>query len=526
MGERIMKTILAPVMIVAGLAGFLWEFPIVDNEYYTIMDTHYGNRFVLNKLFPGESGGTMALFYGESADEALRDVLYMKGAAPGAMAVCVDTGQRTVPGIEWTHKVLLPEGYTNTGATWRADGFSYGVQGAAKGRLTIISSGEYYQSKRNFEQNHRNRDNWYRVGPYMVIRSERNVTVTGVSNGFCFECSLTFAEENPIADEQIRDIGIRLAAPRSWEATLLVLINVLRGACLATAVLGFTLLTAAVRKRENDGGCYESAAADADEPNKKSGKTAKKYWKAVLAPVMIVAGLVGFLCEFPVVDNERYTIWDTHYGNRFVYTYGGNDVQLGEAENIYEQDAESGLLRILRGSASVNAAYYAFLPEKSIAPGIEWLAVPKLPQGCTIDQVQWLAAGCTYEFSGDISGRFQICTALGYRRLAETWKASDVAFDNVGTYMVLPRENDMWILGVSNGFPFSAVIQIPEESEFTDEQIQELGVRLSAPRSWEVTLLVLVNILRGVCLATAVAGIVLLVLPALKRKKAGAVTGV
>ena len=139
MGKKIMKTILALVMIVAGLTGFLWEFPIVDNEYYTIVDTHYGNRFVLNTSFTGEPGGIGDGFYGKSADEALRDVLYRE-AAPGAMANCVDTGQRTVPGIEWIHKVRLPKGCTGSGATWYADGFSYGVQGAAKGRVTMNES--------------------------------------------------------------------------------------------------------------------------------------------------------------------------------------------------------------------------------------------------------------------------------------------------------------------------------------------------------------------------------------------------
>ena len=53
----------------------------------------------------------------------------------------------------------------------------------------------------------------------------------------------------------------------------------------------------------------------------------------------------------------------------------------------------------------------------------------------------------------------------------------------------------------------------------TDWQIMQFGMRYALPQSWELTLLVLVNVLRGVCLATAVAGIVLLVLPALKRKK-------
>ena len=82
------------------------------------------------------------------------------------------------------------------------------------------------------------------------------------------------------------------------------------------------------------------------------------------------------------------------------------------------------------------------------------------------------------------------------------------------------------LVGASNGLCYFGRIKMPDGVEFTDEQIRELGIKLDVPQSWEVTLLVLVNVLRCICLAMAVAGVVLLAAPILKRKKADAVTGV
>ena len=79
-------------------------------------------------------------------------------------------------------------------------------------------------------------------------------------------------------------------------------------------------------------------------------------------------------------------------------------------------------------------------------------------------------------------------------------------------------------MGVRNGICYVGNMKVFRDETITDWQIMQFGMRYALPQSWEVTLLVLVNVLRGLCFAMAVAGIVLLVLPALKRKRAVSVT--
>lgn len=249
----------------------------------------------------------------------------------------------------------------------------------------------------------------------------------------------------------------------------------------------------------------------------------KKIGKAILALVMVAAGLAGFLWEFTIMESEYFSVIDTHYGNRFEYHF----LSSAPPDNISylrEKDVESGLREFLEARMPGNKLYYSFNNARRNVPGIEWLVKPVLPQGCVVESVQWHADRVHAFVSGDVSGRVTICNLQEYGRVIKAYRQSRNSEKWSGCYtlgnrLVKRSEYGVTVLGVSNGFSYCASIKIPDGAEFTDKQIRNLGVGIAAPQSWEVTLLVLVNVLRGLCFAMAVAGVVLLVVPVLKRKK-------
>ena len=251
----------------------------------------------------------------------------------------------------------------------------------------------------------------------------------------------------------------------------------------------------------------------------------KKWLRRALALVMIVAGLVGFLWEFPVTDNKYCTVWDTHYGNRFEYHTEQPNLYW-DFSHVKETSTEAAVRKVLAEKTSHSRWGVRFGDRERNVPGIEWLTEPILPEGCYVREVIWYADYCMFLFSGEFSGSItNLREDTGYYRIfveeyeRQTAEGENSEWYSVGDLKVSRALELVEFVGVRNGFYFRGSVQVPRGTEFTDAQIQELGIRLAVPQSWEVTLLVLVNVLRGVCLATAVTGVVMLVIPVLKRKK-------
>ena len=108
MGKKWLRCVLAMVMIVAGLAGFLWEFTVVDNDMYTIVDTHYGNRIACHIDSIGDVS-TVGKIGGENADAAIRKMVAGEVWWTDAY-YSLKNKEYCVPGIEWLIEPILPEG--------------------------------------------------------------------------------------------------------------------------------------------------------------------------------------------------------------------------------------------------------------------------------------------------------------------------------------------------------------------------------------------------------------------------------
>jgi len=256
----------------------------------------------------------------------------------------------------------------------------------------------------------------------------------------------------------------------------------------------------------------------------------KKWMKCALALVMIVAGLAGFLWEFTVVDNDMYTIVDTHYGNRIechIESVGGDVISTVAGEN-----ADDAVWKVLTGNVGRLEAFYSLkslrITERRVL-GIEWLVEPILPKGYTVDSVVWRADVCSFGFSGEFFGTIASYSPDShlYQYFLETYRLSNRGEWTryaIGNIKVKRKPGYVTFAGVRDGICYIGTVNIPEGKTLTDWQIMQFGMRYALPQSWEVTLLVLVNVLRGLCLATAVAGVVWLVAPMLKRKKPVSVT--
>jgi len=256
MGKKIMKTILALVMIVAGLAGFLWEFTVEENNFYTIVDTHYGNRIVCHKPFSGDLIGAV---YGENmADVVQKMVAGGVEAWSGVMAgVIFRDGDRCVPGIEWLAEPVLPRGYTLADESyWGGDecGFSFRNEldgGRYAGEIWSCNpNSSRYQSFLKSFLSYSGDGKRYVIGNVLIIRESKSIAFMGAQNGMCYVGNMKVFRDETITDWQIMQFGMRYALPQSWEVTLLVLVNVLRGVCLATAVAGVVWLVAPMLKRK------------------------------------------------------------------------------------------------------------------------------------------------------------------------------------------------------------------------------------------------------------------------------------
>ena len=255
MGERIMKTILALVMIVAGLTGFLWEFTVVDNDMYTIVDTHYGNRIECHIESIGDVD-TLGKIGGKNADEAVRKMLAGKVWWSDAF-YSLKNKEYCVPGIEWLIEPILPEGISSGGMDWTPEFCSFSIAINGQYRGVVISCDEDFTDFQGYLKSHEQRTadgevpgRYYSIGDTKVFRDVRHVTFVGTRNGFCYIGLLNILDGETITDDQIAEFGLRYALPRSWEVTLLVLVNVLRGVCLATAVAGIVLLVLPALKRK------------------------------------------------------------------------------------------------------------------------------------------------------------------------------------------------------------------------------------------------------------------------------------
>jgi len=257
----------------------------------------------------------------------------------------------------------------------------------------------------------------------------------------------------------------------------------------------------------------------------------KESLKSVFALLIIAVGLAGFLWEFTVVDNDKYTIVDTHYGNRLVHyakSMGGNAVDkvAGLGEN-----ADEAVLNVLTENVAYIQVDYSLRNVERNVPGIEWLTEPILPENCFALNAFWSPDFCTFRFTGEFNGTITGCRKdfYYYRNLLETYahrteNGETPECYSVGDVKVMKSLRRVDFIGVRNGICFFGTVNESEGMVFEDSQIAELGMRYSPPESREVTILVLINVLRGLCLATAVAGVVLLAVTALKRKEPVAVT--
>jgi len=138
----------------------------------------------------------------------------------------------------------------------------------------------------------------------------------------------------------------------------------------------------------------------------------KKWMKCALALVMIVAGLAGFLWEFTVVDNDMYTIVDTHYGNRIechITSTDGNS-----KDGVGGENADEAVRKALAGDVEDWRAFFVFRYGECCIPGIEWLTEPILPKGYTVvnndDEVRWYADECVFRFCGELDGIIRSCS--------------------------------------------------------------------------------------------------------------------
>lgn len=241
----------------------------------------------------------------------------------------------------------------------------------------------------------------------------------------------------------------------------------------------------------------------------------KELRKIILPLAMIAVGLVGFLWEFTIVDNEYYTIMDTHYGNRIDYHWDQypprDDLSIPfVVEYFHGENSEDALQDLLFGGAAPTKAGYSIGAHRMI-PGLEWLSVPKLPEGYAVEKTELLDSRFVFYFQGKGDGYLATCSAVQYHKMVANYNSlkrrdADSQWYTVGTYKVQRNDESICVLGVSNGFCFSFKINVSEGSDFTDAQIRKLGVTLAAPKSREVTQLVLVNVLRVIGLSMAASG--------------------
>ena len=138
----------------------------------------------------------------------------------------------------------------------------------------------------------------------------------------------------------------------------------------------------------------------------------------------------------------------------------------------------------------------------NLFPGELPVYEPILPEDCYVREVLWCADYCMFRFSGEFNGSITNCRedAGYYRSFVEeyerlTAEGETSEWYSVGDLKVSRDLEFVEFVGVRNGFYFRGRVQAPRGMVFTDSQIAELVMRYALPQSWEVTLLVLVNVL-------------------------------
>lgn len=220
MGKKWLRRALALVMIVAGLAGFLWEFTVADNEMYTIVDTHYGNRIECHIESIGDVD-TLGKIGGKNADEAVRKMLAGKVWWSDAF-YSLKNKEYCVPGIEWLVEPILPEGSSAGGMSWTSEfcSFSITINGHYCG--IVISCSEDFSDYQSYLKSHELRTadgevpgRYYSIGDTKVFRDKRNVTFVGARNGLCYIGLLNIWRGETITHTKSRNLVCVMPCPKA-----------------------------------------------------------------------------------------------------------------------------------------------------------------------------------------------------------------------------------------------------------------------------------------------------------------------